>query len=66
MASLIPQAIHLIKIAAGKINTDNFIDLAVANENGKVNVLINSGTGDFSNRTEYSFTLSGSSYMPKH
>lgn len=53
-----------IKISAGKINTDNFIDLAVANENGKVNVLINSGNGDFSNHTEYTFILSGSSYLP--
>jgi len=52
------------KISSGKINTDNFIDLAVANAEGKVNVLINTGTGDFSNRTEYSFTLSGSSFMP--
>lgn len=61
---LYPAGNSPMKISAGKINADNFIDLAVANENGKVNVLINSGTGDFTNRTEYSFTLSGMSYMP--
>jgi hypothetical protein len=61
---LYPAGNSPIKISAGKINADNFIDLAVANENGKVNVLINSGTGNFSNRTEYIFILSGSSYLP--
>ncbi|MEO8665706.1 MAG: T9SS type A sorting domain-containing protein [Ignavibacteria bacterium] len=48
------------KIVSGKINSDNFLDIAVANMDGKVNILLNSGTGDFSNRTEYSFELSGS------
>ena len=61
---LYPAGNSPMKISAGKINADNFIDLAVANENGKVNVLINSGTGHFSNRTEYIFTLSGMSYKP--
>lgn len=61
---LYPAGNSPMKVSAGKINADNFIDLAVANENGKVNVLLNSGTGDFSNRTEYTFTLSGMSYMP--
>ncbi|HMS33444.1 MAG TPA: VCBS repeat-containing protein [Ignavibacteria bacterium] len=61
---LYPAGNSPMKISAGKINADNFIDLAVANENGKVNVLINSGTGTFSSRTEYAFTLSGMSYKP--
>ncbi len=59
---LYPAGSAPYKVSAGKINSDNFIDLAVANENGKVNVLINTGTGNFLNRTEYSFTLSGSGY----
>jgi FG-GAP-like repeat len=61
---LFPAGNSPIKISAGKINADNFIDLAVANENGKVNVLLNSGTGNFSTRTEYSFVLSGPSFYP--
>ncbi|MBS1551646.1 MAG: T9SS type A sorting domain-containing protein [Bacteroidetes bacterium] len=61
---LYPAGSAPYKLSAGKINPDNFIDLAVANENGKVNVLINTGTGNFSNRTEYSFTLSGTGYRP--
>lgn len=61
---LYPAGNSPMKISAGKINADNFTDLAVANENGKVNVLINSGSGDFSSRTEYTFILGGMSYMP--
>lgn len=61
---LFPAGNSPIKISAGKINADNFTDLAVANDDGKVNVLINSGTGNFSARTEYSFVLSGSSTFP--
>lgn len=44
---LYPAGSAPYKVSAGKINSDNFIDLAVANENGKVNVLINTGTGNF-------------------
>ncbi|MEO8210454.1 MAG: VCBS repeat-containing protein, partial [bacterium] len=61
---LFPAGDSPFKISAEKINADNFIDLAIANDNGKVNVLINSGTGNFSNRTEYSFVLSNVSSRP--
>ncbi|MBK8552063.1 MAG: T9SS type A sorting domain-containing protein [Ignavibacteria bacterium] len=61
---LYPAGNSPVKLSAGKINTDNFIDLAVANENGMVNVLMNSGSGNFSNRTEYTFILGGTGYLP--
>ncbi len=41
------------RIESGFINNDNLIDLVIANEDQKVNVLLNSGGNDFSNRTEY-------------
>lgn len=40
-------------IKTAKINNDNFFDLIVANDNQKLNVLLNSGGNDFSNRIEY-------------
>jgi hypothetical protein len=52
------------RIAAGRINADNSMDLVVANENGFVNVLINSGTGSFSNRAEYSVSQPGNGLFP--
>ncbi len=61
---LYPAGNSPIKVSAGKLNSDNYTDLAVANENGKVNILLNSGTGDFSIRTEYTFILGGMSYLP--
>lgn len=41
------------KLSAAKINDDNLIDLVIANDNQKLNVLINGGANNFSNRTEY-------------
>lgn len=41
------------KVVAEYIDGDTLIDLVVANENQRVNVLFNSGDNDFSNRTEY-------------
>jgi hypothetical protein len=40
------------------------MDLVVADENGFVNVLINSGTGSFSNRAEYSVSQLGNGLFP--
>ena len=40
------------KISAGKINNDNLIDIVVANEGQKMNILFNGGNNDFSNRVE--------------
>ena len=52
------------RIEAAKINLDDFIDLVVANENGFLNVLLNSGTGNFSNRTEYSVSQTSNGLFP--
>ncbi|HSD64562.1 MAG TPA: VCBS repeat-containing protein, partial [Ignavibacteriaceae bacterium] len=41
------------KIASELINNDNLPDLVIANAGQKMNVLINSGGIDFSNKTEY-------------
>lgn len=41
------------KVAAAYVDGDTLIDLIVANENQRVNVLLNSGGDDFSNRTQY-------------
>jgi len=41
------------RIESGFIDNDNLIDLVIANENQKLNVLLNSGNNDFSNKTEY-------------
>ncbi len=52
------------RISAARINSDSAMDLVVANENGFINVLINSGTGSFSNRTEYSVSQLGNGLFP--
>jgi hypothetical protein len=40
-------------LKAGKLNGDNLPDLVVSNENGNMNVLMNSGGNNFSGRIEY-------------
>jgi hypothetical protein len=49
------------RLAAGRINSDNLPDIVVSNTAGKVNVLLNSGGNNFSNRTEYSAGTTGQS-----
>ncbi|NIT61025.1 MAG: hypothetical protein GWN00_33920, partial [Aliifodinibius sp.] len=41
------------KVVAKDVDGDTLLDLIVANENQKLNILFNSGGNDFSNRTEY-------------
>ncbi|HYK45945.1 MAG TPA: VCBS repeat-containing protein, partial [Parafilimonas sp.] len=40
------------KITVAKINNDNLIDIVVANEGEKMNILFNGGSNNFSNRVE--------------
>lgn len=40
------------KLSAGKINSDNLIDIVVGNDNQKMNILFNAGNNNFSNRVE--------------
>lgn len=42
------------RIESGFINNDNMVDIVIANDQEILNILINSGNNDFSNRTEYS------------
>ena len=45
-----PAGTTPFRIAAARINNDSLIDIVVANENQKVNVLYNGGNNDFSNK----------------
>lgn len=42
------------ELKAGYLNGDNFLDIVVANQNQKLNVFLNNGGNNFSNRIEYS------------
>jgi hypothetical protein len=63
-----PAGIAPYEIGAANINSDNSMDLVIANggnnADAKVNVLLNSGTGGFSNRTEYTVSQTGSGLFP--
>lgn len=62
--SVFPAGVAPYRLEAAKINGDNFIDIVVANENYHLNVLINSGTGTFTNRTELTYSGSGNDVWP--